>query len=368
MQNNQIGGDKIGPRYVIKVYNSKYNVWGFTVIDNTNRGPGKGGIRMTPTVSELEVSRLARAMTIKNALADVPFGGGKSGINFDPKTHSEAEKKEIMEWFARELKPILTEYYIAAPDINVTEKEVAWFVEAVGDRKSATGKPAALGGLPHELGSTGYGVAKATKLALIEAGINIKGATVAVEGFGNVGQFAFKFLAEGGAKVVATSDSKGTIYSAKGLDYNEVLKTKQETGSVVNYQGGEKKPNEAIFELDVDVLIPAALPDVITAKNVKNVKARVIVEGANIPIAPELEAELHQRGVLIVPDVVANAGGVISSYAEHMGWDEKKMFELVKEKISASTLAVLARSKQEKKPPRDVAMAIALERLGTGEN
>ncbi|MFH1170882.1 MAG: Glu/Leu/Phe/Val dehydrogenase dimerization domain-containing protein, partial [Candidatus Vogelbacteria bacterium] len=205
--------DNIGPRYVVKVYNHEFGVHGVLVIDNTKLGPGKGGIRMTPTVSEEEVARLARAMTYKNALAGIPFGGAKAGIVFDPRSTSLTVKHKIVAWFARELKPLLLKYYIAGPDINITEKEMAIFVRAVGDKRTATGKPKRLGGLPHELGSTGYGVAETVKLALAHRGLPLAGARVAIEGFGNVGVFAARFLAEAGLKIVAVSDSKGVIYN-----------------------------------------------------------------------------------------------------------------------------------------------------------
>src|SRR3989344_3440980 len=208
--------DNLGPRYVVKVFNHEFGVQGVLVIDNTKLGPGKGGIRMTPTVGEEEVARLARAMTYKNVLAGIPFGGAKAGIAFDPKTADPKQKKKIVEWFARELKPFLLKYYIAGPDINMTEKEMAMFVQTAGDRRTATGKPERLGGLPHELGSTGYRVAEAAKIALAHRGLPLAGARVAIEGFGNVGTFTCKFLEEVGAKIVAVSDSKGAIYNPHG--------------------------------------------------------------------------------------------------------------------------------------------------------
>ncbi len=358
-----MNGDNLGPAYIIKSYNSKHNVWGFLVIDNLKRGPGKGGIRMTPTVSEEEVSRLARAMTLKNAMADLPFGGAKSGIAADPKKIDKEAKKEIVEWFAEILHPVCPSLYIAGPDMNMAEDDMRIFVTANGSKKSATGKPKDLGGLPHELGSTGFGVARSAKMALEHKGISVTGATVAIEGYGNVGVFAHKFLEEMGAKIIATSDSKGGIYDPNGLKHAELCKTKEIKGTVTAHDKGEKIEGKKIFELDVDVLIPAALPDVINKSNAENIKAKIIVEGANISIVPDLVEPLHKQGILIIPDFVANAGGVISSYAEHMGYDETKMFELVKEKIEKSVNAMLERSKATGQIPRQAAEAIALERL-----
>lgn len=355
-------GDALGPEYIIKVYNPEKDIWGYCVIDNTRRGPGKGGIRMTPSVTEEEVCRLARAMTLKNALVDIPFGGAKSGIACDPKRMTPKEKKEVIQWFARALKPILISHYIAGPDVNTTEKEMQHFVEAAKNRKAATGKPKKLKGLPHELGSTGYGVAIATREALAYKGIGIKGATIAIEGFGNVGTFAFKFLSSGGARIVAVSDSRGTIFNEKGLKYGDCVKIKRSTGSVVNAPG-EKLSGNDIFELAVDVLIPAALPDVIAEQNVDRVKAKIIVQGANIPIREEYEYRLQERGILVIPDVVANAGGVISSYAEHKGMNEKKMFALVEEKITKSMTRLLEDITKTKRPPREIAYDLALDGL-----
>lgn len=355
-------GDALGPEYIIKCYNPTKDIWGFCVIDNTRRGPGKGGIRMTPSVTEEEVCRLARAMTLKNSLADIPFGGAKSGICCDPKRMTPKEKKGVIQWFARALKPVLISHYIAGPDVNTTEKEMQHFVEAARNRKAATGKPKKLKGLPHELGSTGYGVAICCREALAHKGIDIKGARIAIEGFGNVGTFAFKFLSLWGASIVAVSDSRGTIFNEKGLKYGDLIKVKRNTGSVINANGTKLSGND-IFELDVDVLIPAALPDVIGEQNVDRVKAPLIVEGANIPMREEYEYRLHKRGTLVIPDFVANAGGVISSYAEHKGMNEIKMFALVEQKITSSMKRLLESVSETKLTPREIANDLALKGL-----
>ncbi len=360
---NLLLGDKLGPEYILKTFNKKHGVWGYLVIDNTARGVGKGGIRMTPGVTEEEVARLARAMTYKNALADIPFGGAKAGLAYDPKIHTPAEKKEIIQWFARQLQPFLIKYYIAGPDVNTTEVEMGQFVAAAGNRKAATGKPKKFGGLPHELGSTGYGVAEAAKIAAEFGGINIGGATVAIEGFGNVGTFAFKFLEDMGARVVAVSDSRGAIYNPVGLDYKAVMAAKKTSGTVTAYKNASRSDGRKIFELDVDILIPAALPDVINEKNIDQVRAKIIVEGANIPMRLEFEKILERKGVLVVPDIAANSGGVISSYAEHKGYDAEKMFKLVRQKVSTSVRAVLGKSKKEKISAREAAISLAEEKI-----
>ena len=358
--------DDFGPERIIKVYNPKLNVKGVVVIDNLNRGPGKGGIRMTETVDEEEVSRLARAMTWKNALAELPFGGAKSGIIIDSKKISREEKKEIVEWFSRALKIVIPKLYVAGPDMYMAEEEMEWFAKANGSMKSCTGKPKHLGGLPHELGSTGFGVYHAIRTALNFNGEEIKGKTVAIEGFGNVGEFVFKFLEKDGAKIVAVSDSKGTAYKKNGMNFEEIYKVKKETGSVVNYNGAERKKSHEIIHTDADILITAAIPDLIKPSDVNKIKFNLIAEGSNIPMNLETEELLHEKGVLIIPDIIANAGGVISSYVEYIGGSEEQMFRTVEEKITKNVRHILELSKEEEITPREAALKIAKKRVSEG--
>jgi glutamate dehydrogenase/leucine dehydrogenase len=369
--------DEFGPEYVVKVRDPRLGMEGVLVIDNTNLGPGKGGIRMTPTVNEEEVRRLARAMTWKTALAGLPFGGAKSGIVMPPEVlRDKALKKKFVQSFARLLKPFLVKKYIAAPDVNSAEEEMRWFADAAGDWRATTGKPAnyvkkgaAKGkwrGLPHELGSTGFGVAHAAAVAAELKKIPLRGATVAIEGFGNVGTFAMKYLIEMGATVVAVADSRKTAYLPGGLDHKKLLNIKKKTGSVANYPGARVLDHDDIFGIEVDLLIPAAVTDVIHDGNKASVKARIIVEGANIPMRGEIEAYLHKKGILIVPDFVANAGGVISSYAEYQGYSPESMFRMVRRKVSEATRAVISESLRKKENPREVAMRLAQKRVAKG--
>jgi len=355
--------DEWGPEKIIQTYDPKTDMKGILVIDNTALGPGKGGIRFTPDVDVKEVFRLARAMTWKCALTELPFGGAKSGIIANSKKITKGQKKAIVEAFSKSLKPVCPSQYVAAPDMYTAEEEMKWFAEANGSMKACTGKPKELGGIPHELGSTGFGVYHSTLVAIEHLGFDVKNMKIAIEGFGNVGWFVFKFLSEKGAKIVAVSDSKGCLYNKDGIDFNKVAKVKKKTRTVIKYKPGKVLKNEKIFELPVDVLIPAAIPDVITKKNVNEVKAKIIVEGANIPIPHDVEKVLHKKGVLVVPDFVANAGGVISSYVEYTGGTPEKMFKLVEEKIRKNTKLVLEKSKKEKLNPRDAAMKIAQERV-----
>ncbi|MBI2545504.1 MAG: Glu/Leu/Phe/Val dehydrogenase [Candidatus Aenigmarchaeota archaeon] len=361
--------DKFGPEQVIEVEDKKIGLKGVLVIDNTKLGPGKGGIRMTPTVNTEEVFRLARTMTLKTALAGIPFGGAKSGIIASHEDIKNKEMKKILiQAFSKALRDVVPKKYIAAPDVNTAEEEMKWFAEANGNWNSCTGKPADYCegkkcGLPHELGSTGFGVAYSTLVAIKHKGLHVKKTTIAIEGFGNVGTFAAKHLSEFGAKIVAVSDSKGVIYNEDGLNYKKLMEAKEKTGSVTNYKPGKVLENKELFELKVDVLIPGALPDVITKNNVNNIKAKIIVEAANIPTTDELESMLHRHGILVVPDFVANAGGVISSYCEYMGYTPKKMFKIVQDKITKNTKLVLDRAMEEGIKPRDAALKIAEERI-----
>lgn len=362
--------DEYGPEYVVEVYNAKLGMEGFLVIDNTALGLGKGGIRMTPNVTAQEVFRLARAMTWKNAIASIPFGGAKAGIVW--KGGTAIQKKKVVQAFAKAISYVIPHKYVAGPDVNSGEQEMQWIAEAVGSWQASTGKPSsycyhegdvAVCGLPHELGSTGYGVAVATSIALPFQGIAMQGATVAIDGFGNVGSFAFSYLKDMGARVVAVSDKEGAIYAKEGLDGNVLAKLKKKNQSVALYPGGKKISHNQLFHLPVDVLIPASVTDVIHEKNEKGVKAKVIVQGANIPMREHIEERLIKRGILVVPDIIANAGGVISSYAEYKGYSVERMRKLVKQKIEQSTKLVLEESKKKNKSPREVALELAQEKV-----
>ncbi len=362
--------DDIGPEKIVEIHHPKTGTEGFVVIDNTSLGPGKGGIRMTPTVSIEEVMKLARVMTLKNALAELPFGGAKAGIVADPKHISQKHKDEMIKAFAKSIGDLSPKEYVAAPDMNMAEHEMAVFAKANGSMKSCTGKPKSMGGLPHELGSTGFGVFHATKIALEYLDKDIKNITLAIEGFGNVGEFAAKYLSEAGAKIIAVSDSKGVVYNKTGIDFSNLKKIKEQTGSVVNCPG-KRLSNENIISVNADVLITAAIPDLVTEKNMHNVKPGLIIEGSNIPMSYAVEKHLqmnHKK--LIIPDFVANAGGVISSYIEYIHTGKKKsydylvkrMFEEVENKITQNTKIVLEKCNKNC-VTRDVAMRIAKKRV-----
>ncbi|MBI4097787.1 MAG: Glu/Leu/Phe/Val dehydrogenase [Candidatus Levybacteria bacterium] len=364
--------DAFGPEIILQVWDPKLSMEGFLVIDNTNLGPGKGGIRMTPNVTVEEVFRLARTMTWKNALVDLPFGGAKAGIVW--KGGKDELKKAYIQSFARAIQYLTPKKYIAGPDVNTGEQEMQWFVEATGNWRSATGKPAnfcmkVFGkpgekcGIPHEFGSTGFGVAQATKVAAELKGLNLKKATAAIHGFGNVGTFAYQNLTEMGASVVALADSSGAIFAKDGFDDVIIGKLINDRAKLKDYPAGERITPEAFWGLEVDILIPASVTDVINQENKDSIKAKIIVEAANIPMSEEIENELFKRGIMIVPDFVANAGGVISSYAEYRGYNPKRMFDTINWKIKKATTAVLKKSLKVGRNPREVALEIAKERV-----
>ena len=329
------------------------------------RGIGRLLAEMNPgdTIICAEVSRLARAMTLKNAMADLPFGGAKSGIAADPKKIDKEAKKEIVEWFAEILHPVCPSLYIAGPDMNMAEDDMRIFVTANGSKKSATGKPKKLGGLPHELGSTGFGVSRAAKVAAEIYGLDIKKARISIEGFGNVGMFVFKYLYEAGTTIIAVSDRGGTAFNASGLDYGKVTNAKTQHGTVTAYPDAHRLPYDSIFGLESDILITAAVTDVISEKNRHSIRTKIIVEGSNIPMKEDIERELWKRGIMIVPDFVANAGGVISSYAEYAGLSSEKMFALVDERICKMSKKVLTMSALRNRNPRDIALILAREKV-----
>ena len=362
--------DNLGPEKLIEVYDPDTKMRGFLVIDNTWLGVSKGGLRMTPDVTLEEIFHLARVMTYKNALAELPFGGGKAGIAVDVKQLDLEEKFELIRSFSKAIKALCPSLYITGPDVNTGEKEMAEFVKANGSHRSATGKPADMCvkagvecGIPHEFGSTGFGVVQATLEGLSFLGKSVKGMKVAVAGFGNVGTFVANLLEKEGAIIVAIADSGGTTYNEKGLNLQRVVDVKKEKGSVAKNPEGESLESEEIFTLPVDILIPAALGGVVTDQNAKKVRAKMIIEAANLPVRPDAEIILDKKGILIIPDIIANAGGVISSYAEYRGYNPKQMFRLVERKIRKNVRSVLEKAKNEKKTPREAALEIAKERL-----
>lgn len=373
----EIQKDEFGPEYVIRVYDAKLDMEGFLVIDNTVLGPGKGGLRMTANVTAEEVFRLARTMTFKNALADLPFGGAKAGIVW-PGGSLEL-KKQFIQSFAKQIKLLTPKKYISAPDVNTGEKEMQWFVEATGNWRTATGKPANLCmkvfgkkdekcGIPHEYGSTGFGVAKTAETSAEILKIDIKGAKIAIHGFGNVGTFAYIFLTQAGAKIIALADAQTSIYEEDGFDQSIIMKMIRDRRPLKEYPKGKVISAEKFWEVETDILIPASVTNVINNSNKNKIKTKVIVEAGNIPMSEDIEKEFFKKRIWIVPDFIANAGGVISSYAEYKGYNPKRMMETIEKKITKNVKLILEKSIAENKNPRDVGMEIAVERIKNKKN
>ncbi len=320
---------------------------GYRVQHNNSRGPYKGGLRYHPQVSRDEVKALATWMTWKCAVADIPFGGAKGGVICNPKEMSERELEQLTRRFTFGLCPIIgPKNDIPAPDVYTGPREMAWirdtYEQINGERAPGvvTGKPVSVGGSEGRNTATARGVTFVTREALKVRETDPTEATVAIQGFGNAGSFAAKFAVEDlGATVVAVSDSSGGIYDASGLDPDAVLDHKRSTGSVADHDGAKNITNDELLTLDVDVLIPAALEDQINADNVHDVQADVIVEAANGPTTPDADEALMDRDVLLIPDILANSGGVTVSYFEWLQafneypWTLEKVEDRLEDKI-----------------------------------
>lgn len=296
---------------------------GYRVQHNTSRGPGKGGVRFHQDVTLSEVMALSAWMSVKNAAVNVPYGGAKGGIRVDPKKLSMGELERMTRRYTSEIGIIIgPSKDIPAPDVNTNEQIMAWMMDTYSMNSGSTatgvvtGKPVDLGGSLGRREATGRGVYTVGVEAANHIGLEIKGARVAVQGFGNVGGIAAKLFAEAGARVVAVQDHGGTIVREAGLDVPALLAHVREVGSVAGFPGAEKAPDDTFWGVPCDILIPAALEGQITGANAGRIQARMVIEGANGPTTPEADDILHDRNVLVLPDVIANAGGVTVSYFE----------------------------------------------------
>ncbi len=349
---------------------------GYRVQYNVTLGPAKGGIRYHPSVSLDEVTALAAWMTWKCAVAQLPFGGGKGGVICDPTKMSRRELEALTRRYTAEIiDAIGPDKDVPAPDVNTNEQVMAWFSDTysmhVGHTSTAvvTGKPVEMGGSLGRREATGRGVMITARESARHLGFPLKGATVAVQGFGNVGSVAADLLAEQGALIVAVCDWKGSVYNAKGLDTKALIAHVAQHKTVAGFAGGESLGDTDIFGLDVDILIPAALENQITAANVGTIRARMVVEGANGPTTPEAHKALHDRGVFVVPDILANAGGVTVSYFEWVQdrhgyfWTEKEVNERLEAKMVQANAAVLETARRYKVDMRTAAYIVAINRV-----
>ena len=296
---------------------------GYRVTHNVARGPSKGGIRYHPDVTLDEVKALAMWMTWKCALSGIPFGGAKGGVVCNPKRMSEGELQRMTRRYTSEIiNEIGPEKDIPAPDVGTDGRVMAWIFDTYSMNKGhsvlgvVTGKPLTIGGSLGRQEATARGALYCVREAIRKKQISLQGATIAVQGFGNVGSYLSKFLAEDGAKVIAVSDSNSGLHNPNGIDVQAALAHKRETGALAGFRGAEAISNDDLLLLECDVLAPCALEQVITSENADRVKAKIVVEGANGPVTPGGDDILEDRGVLVLPDILANAGGVIVSYFE----------------------------------------------------
>lgn len=348
--------DEYGPEQIVYIYEPRCGLKGIVVIDNISAGPAIGGVRMAPDVSTAEVFRLARAMTWKNALCGIPHGGGKSGILADPSTPN---KETLIRQFARAIENL--EGYIPGPDMGTDEVSMAWVRDEI---RRSVGLSKVLGGIPlDQIGATGYGLAVCAEVTQEFTDIRLEGSRVVVQGFGNVGSHAARYLIERGAVLVGASDLDGTVYDPDGIDVEKLVEIKQQTGRVTDYPHGEKMSIDSWIDIPCDFFVPAARPDVINETNALRLQAKVVLQGANIPVTPRAERILHNNGVVSVPDFVANAGGVICASVEYKGGTQKRAFETIEEKIRENTHEVLKLSRTHSQIPAEAALSLAKQRV-----
>ncbi len=349
---------------------------GYRVLYNTSRGPAKGGIRYDMQVSLEEVTALAAWMTWKCAVVNIPFGGAKGGVICDPFRMSRSELERMTRRYTASIIEVLgPESDVPAPDVNTNEQVMAWIMDTYSMHHRhtvtavVTGKPIVLGGSLGRREATGRGVQIVVKEALREMGMPLQGTRVAVQGFGNVGSIAAQLLEAEGLTIVALSDKTGGVYNANGISVAEALKWIEEHRFLEGFPQGDPITNEQILELDVDVLVPAALEGVITSKNAANIKAKIIAEGANGPTTAQADQILDEKGIFVIPDILANAGGVTVSYFEWVQnregyfWSEAVVNERLHDVMIRSFEGVLAYTKQHNVNMRTAAYMVAIDRV-----
>lgn len=361
--------DEWGPEKVLQVYDPDTGMKGVLVIDNTSTGPGKGGIRFAEGTSPLDVFKLARTMTWKCAAAGLPFGGAKGGIIADPNS---VDRVAWVKSFAKMIRPYCPGQYIAATDIGTTELDMAIFAHEIGDMRACTGKPSELGGIPHELGTTGYGVTTALETALEVLSelkvihIQRNNIKVSIQGFGNVGSFTARFLDSAGIKVVAISDVSGLVCNKDGLNIPRLMIDMKGKSILSDLDGYDILDKNQIFEFNSDIFIPAAMGNVIIDKTVTkllNHGVKIVIEAANLPTSSTAYEYLNKNGVWLIPDFLANAGGVIGSFVEYQGRTEKEAFELIKYKISKNIKNILTQAIMNEENPRILALEMSKQRV-----
>ncbi|MBE0431263.1 MAG: Glu/Leu/Phe/Val dehydrogenase [Dehalococcoidia bacterium] len=365
-------------RFPVKMDDGQVGVFsGYRVMHNDTRGPAKGGIRYHPDVNLDEVRALAALMTLKTAVVNVPYGGAKGAVVCNPKELSQAELERLTRRYAAEIAVLIgPNLDIPAPDVGTNPQVMAWIMDTYSTMRGyspgvITGKPLEIGGSKGRFEATGRGCMISALLAAKHVGINAEGATVAVQGFGNVGATVAKLLAKEGCLITAASDSRGGVYNPNGLDVESLVAHKAETDSVVGFRNAEPVTNAELLELPCDILVPAALEHQIVEANAPSVKARIVAEGANGPTTPGADKILYANGVFVAPDVLANAGGVIVSYLEWVQnlqvfcWEEAQVNGYLQSMMTNAFAEVLEISVLEKVDMRTAAYITALRRLAT---
>jgi len=349
---------------------------GYRVHHNLSRGPGKGGIRYHPLVNLDEIKALAMWMTWKTAVVNIPYGGAKGGVAFDPKPFSVGELERLTRRYATEIAPFIDpQGDIPAPDINTNAQVMAWIMDTYSMHKGysipgvVTGKPIALGGSMGRLDATGRGCMIVARRAMEMSGKGLEGATVVVQGFGNVGYYSALLLAEQGAKVVCVTDSSGGRYCEDGLNLEKLRQWKSTGGQLADYGYEDFVTNEELLRMKCDLLVLAALEGQINATNAAQVRSSIIIEGANGPVTPDADDILEEMGVLVVPDILANAGGVVTSYFEwvqglqHYFWDREEVEGKLTNVMAVAFHEVLDTSRRLKVSMRKGALALAIGRV-----
>ena len=353
------------------------SVVGFRVQHNNTRGPFKGGIRYHHHVDIEEVRSLATLMTWKTALIDIPYGGGKGGIGINPGDYSKTELERISRKFFRAIDPIIgVNIDIPAPDVNTNAQVMSWFMDEYSQTHGytpgiVTGKPLELGGSEGREAATGRGTAIITREAAEKWNIELKGAKVVVQGFGNVGSYAAKFLHEYGCKIIGVSDISGGLYEPEGFDVDELFDYNYEHRTIDGYQQGKKITNEELLALECDFLIPAALGSAINEQNVDSLNCKIIIEAANGPVTGEAADKLWKKKIAIIPDILTNAGGVTVSYFEwvqnlqQFKWPESEINEKLEQKMVNAFNEVYAVKENKKMPMRIASFMVAIDRVST---
>ncbi|MCH7577093.1 MAG: Glu/Leu/Phe/Val dehydrogenase [Chloroflexi bacterium] len=349
---------------------------GYRVQHNLARGPAKGGIRYHPSVSLDEMRALAMWMTWKSAVVNIPYGGAKGGVIVDPKSLSQTELENLTRRYATEISIIIGDNQdIPAPDMGTDERVMAWIMDTISMHRgytvvgAVTGKPVSVGGTLGRKEATGRGILYLIQELAGDHGISLDGATVAIQGFGNVGGVAATLLAGEGARIVGLSDTSGCLYNGKGLDVQTLWRRKREGASLSDLGGGDCLDGAELLSLQVDFLVPAALEGQITAQTARHMRAKFVIEGANGPTTPEGDAVLAEKGVVVLPDILANAGGVIVSYFEWVQdlqfffWEEDQVRERLQRVITRAYREVCARAQKENVSLREAALLLAVSRV-----